>query len=442
MIEWAKSKLASAALAAARSLSQEAPLGPTSAVPYGTAAGSASQLGPREAEIAAIFGGSDNTYAGVRVGESDALAISAVWAAVTIIAESIASLPLETFEEDGAGNLRNISRTSPIGRLLRIAPNPEMSAMDFWESRMGNALVRGNSYAQIERDNVGRIKALWPLMTERMRPERLYSGELRYVYTTDKNTYVLAPRDVLHIHGLSHDGIMGYSPIRQHRELLGLARAVEQFAASWFGNGSRPSGVLEFDATATLSRDNREMIRREWDEMHRGPSNAGRPAILNGGKWNPISVNPDEAQLIESRKQVVRDVARIYRVPPHLLGDLDRATFSNIEEQGQSFVTNTLRPWFVRIEQEVGMKLLSGSCYAKYNAEALQRGNIAARLAAYSTGLQNGIWNVDEVRDMEGMNPLSGGAGQVHRVQVNMQGVDEIPTEPDPVAQALEGQSV
>jgi HK97 family phage portal protein len=251
---------------------------------------------------------------GARINETTALYNTALSACVRLLAETVATLPLHVYRTDG--RTREVESEHPTARVLR-APNPEMDAVQFRETMMGHVLTWGNAYAEIERDGAGRPVRLWPLLPDRTKPQRTDRGTLYYTTAIGTRTFELPAQNVFHLAGLGFDGIVGYSPVRMHREAIGLALATEEFGASWFGSGSRPSGVLTHPGV--LNPEAKANLRTSWEAMHSGLGNANRVAVLEQGlTWTQIGIPPEDAQFLETRKFQVEEIARMYRVPLHL----------------------------------------------------------------------------------------------------------------------------
>lgn len=367
------------------------------------------------------------TTTGITVTERKAMTLSAVYSCVRIIAESLASLPFVAYERLDRGKRR--ATTHPVYRLLHDRPNPEMPPMQFIETMTGHVALTGNAYAEIEWNNRAQPVALWPLTPDRVRVERA-SGEKRYVVSVPTGAPVSLSRDrILHIAGFGYDGLVGYSPIGLMRQTVSVALAAEEYAARFYGNGSRPGGVLKYPGK--MSQQAKENLKASWERIQGGLSNAHRVAILEEGlEWQKIQIDPDDAQFIETRKFQVTDIARIFRVPPHMIADLDKATFSNIEQQSLEFVIHTLRPWAVRWEQTVTHDLFSdysaGNYFAEFVVEGLLRGDLASRYSAYAVGRNNGWLSANDIRELENMNPLPGDQGEIYLVPANMVPADQV----------------
>lgn len=380
--------------------------------------------------LARLFGGTPPA-AGVSVTEHTALNLSAVWQAVTIIAGSIASLPLILYKrrQDG-GKERFLDH--PTYRLLHDEPNPDMSAMVWRETWLAHVLTWGNGYSEIERDQAGRPVALWPLTPDRVTPYRdPPTGRLLYrvLNEEDRGYVTVPPEDMLHLPGLGFDGVCGYSVVRHAREGISLGLGVEQYAAKFFGNGALFGIALEHPMR--LSKEAQERLKATWIENHGSVTNAHGVAVLEEGmKANKLSIPPDDAQFLQTRRFQVIEISRWFNLPPHKLRDLEHATFSNIEQQSIEFVTDSLRPWMVRIEQECNRKLVRPLerriQYVEHLVDGLLRGDIQSRYSAYAVGRQWGWLSGDDVREKENMNPLPNGQGQIYLAPMNMVPADKL----------------
>ena len=373
-----------------------------------------------------FFGGSS---AGKRVNERSAMQMTAVYSCVRILAEAVAGLPLHLYryKEDG-GKEKAIDH--PLYLLLHDEPNPEMSSFVFRETLMTHLLLWGNAYAQIIRNGKGEVIALYPLMPDRMTVDRDRDGKLYYEYTvstddtpTVKGTVVrLNSSDVLHIPGLGFDGLVGYSPIAMAKNAIGMAIACEEYGAKFFANGAAPGGVLEHPGTIK----DPQRVRESWQSTFGGSGNSNKIAVLEEGmKYTPIGISPEQAQFLETRKFQINEIARIFRVPPHMVGDLEKSSFSNIEQQSLEFVKYTLEPWLVRWEQSIQRTLFSPEekkrYFAKFNVEGLLRGDYASRMSGYATARQNGWMSANDIRELENMDriPAEEG-GDLYLINGNM----------------------
>ena len=305
-----------------------------------------------------------------------------------------------------------------------------MSSFVFRETLMTHLLLWGNAYAQIIRNGKGEVIALYPLMPDRMSVDRDGSGQLYYEYTvsTDDapvvkgNMVRLKPTDVLHIPGLGFDGLVGYSPIAMAKNAIGMAIACEEYGAKFFANGAAPGGVLEHPGTIK----DPARVRESWQSTFGGSGNANKIAVLEEGmKYTPIGISPEQAQFLETRKFQINEIARIFRVPPHMVGDLEKSSFSNIEQQSLEFVKYTLDPWVIRWEQSIQRTLLSAAektqYFAKFNVDGLLRGDYASRMEGYATARQNGWMSANDIRELENLDriPAEEG-GDLYLINGNM----------------------
>ena len=367
--------------------------------------------------------------AGKSVNERSAMQMTAVYACVRILSESIAGLPLHMYryEDDGS---KTKAVEHPLYHLLHDEPNPEMTSFIFRETLMSHLLLWGNAYAQIIRNGKGDIIALYPLMPNRMKVERDAKGRLYYEYQTMKEdaptmkgaVYQLDPSEVLHVPGLGFDGLVGYSPIAMAKNAIGLAIAAEEYGSKFYANGAAPSGVLEHP---NVLKDPAK-VRDSWNAAFGGSSNAHRVAVLEEGmKYTPISISPNEAQFLETRKFQIDEIARIFRVPPHMVGDLEKSSFSNIEQQSLEFVKYTLNPWVCRWEQALQRALLDddekGKYFFRFNVEGLMRGDYQSRMNGYATARQNGWMSANDIRELENLDRIPAElGGDLYLVNGNM----------------------
>lgn len=345
--------------------------------------------------------------AGKSVNPRQAVQVSTVYACVRVIAETIASLPVGVYEDTEEGTRK--AKEHPLYRLLHDEPNSEMTSFVLREVMLTHLLLWGNSYCQIIRSGRNGIVGLYPLLPDHMDVDRDSNGALTYTYTTTEGRQVvLTPQDVLHIPGLGFDGVMGYSPIALEKNAIGLGIAAEEYGSSFFKNGARPSGVLTHPNTVKDPK----RLRENWNAAYGGSANGGKVAVLEEGMtFSSISMPNNEAQFLETRKFQVEEICRIYRVPPHMVGDLSRSTFSNIEHQSIDFAVHTIRPWLVRIEQAMNRALFSekekGQYYVQFNIDGLMRGDYKSRMEGYAIARQNGWMSANDIRALENMNPIS-----------------------------------
>ena len=358
---------------------------------------------------------------GKSVTVQSAIQLSTVYACVRVISETIASLPLGIYETVNDGNEK--ATDHPLYRLLHDEPNSEMTSFVFREVMLAHLLLYGNSYSQIIRSGKNQVIGLYPLLPDHMDVDRDSKGNLTYTYTTsDGKTVSIKPRDVLHIPGLGFDGVMGYSPIALEKNAIGLGIASEEYGSKFFSNGARPSGILTHPNTVK----NPKALRESWNSAYGGSSNSNRVAILEEGmKFEPIAIPNNEAQFLETRKFQVDEICRIFRIPPQLVGNLEHATFSNIEHQSIDFAVHTIRPWLVRIEQAMNRALLSdqekGRFFVQFNIDGLMRGDYKSRMEGYAIGRQNGWLSANDIRALENQNPIPADqGGDAYLVNGNM----------------------
>ena len=367
--------------------------------------------------------------AGKAVNERSAMQMTAVYSCVRILSEAIAGLPLHLYMYTEDGN-KVKAVEHPLYRLLHDEPNPEMSSFVFRETLMTHLLLWGNAYAQIIRNGKGEVIGLYPLMPNKMTVDRDTSGKLYYSYQRSNeeaiqskdSKVILKPSDVLHIPGLGFDGLVGYSPIAMAKNAIGMAIACEEYGAKFFSNGAAPGGVLEHPGTIK----DPQRIRDSWQSTFGGSGNANKIAVLEEGmKFTPIGIAPEQAQFLETRKFQIDEIARIFRVPPHMVGDLDKSSFSNIEQQSLEFVKYTLDPWVVRWEQSIARSLLTPeekkTYFAKFNLDGLLRGDYQSRMQGYAIGRQNGWMSANDIRELENLDriPAEEG-GDLYLVNGNM----------------------
>ena len=359
-----------------------------------------------------LFGGSTS---GKSVTERSSMQMTAVYSCVRILAEAVAGLPLHLYKYNESGGKERAAENQ-LYFLLHDEPNPEMTSFVFRETLMTHLLLWGNAYAQLIRNGKGEVIALYPLMPNRMTVDRDNKGRLYYQYWRGKdeaklsrdNIVILQPSDVLHIPGLGFDGLVGYSPIAMAKNAVGMAIACEEYGAKFFANGATPGGILEHPG---IVKDPAR-VRESWNAVYQGSSNAHRIAVLEEGmKYTPIGISPEQAQFLETRKFQINEIARIFRVPPHMVGDLEKSSFSNIEQQSLEFVKYTLEPWLVRWEQAMVRSLLSKTekeqYFIKFNVDGLLRGDYESRMNGYATARQNGWMSANDIRQLENLDRIS-----------------------------------
>lgn len=374
-----------------------------------------------------LFG---STTSGKTVNERTAMQSAAVYACVRILSEAIAGLPLHVYQCRIDGSKERIPQ-HPLYYLLHNEPNPEMTSFVFRETLMSHLLLWGNAYAQILRNGRGQPIALYPLLPNKMEVSRAANGELIYTYRRDSEesrinpnsgTVTLRRDEILHIPGLGFDGLIGYSPIAMAKNAIGMSLATEEYGASFFANGANPGGVLEHPGVIK----DIQRVKDSWNSAYQGSGNAHRIAVLEEGmKFQAIGIPPEQAQFLETRKFQINEIARIFRIPPHMVGDLEKSSFSNIEQQSLEFVKYTLDPWVVRWEQSLQQSLLlpseKNSIFIKFNVDGLLRGDYQSRMNGYAVGRQNGWLSANDIRELEDMNriPAEEG-GDLYLVNGNM----------------------
>lgn len=353
---------------------------------------------------------SGGSWTNSQVTESSALTLAAVYACVRVLSESVAGLPLLVYRRTENGKRR--APDHPLYPLLHDLPNPEMTAFELRECLTAHVALWGNAYCEIEWSGSGQVLALWPLRPDSMAVKR-ERGQVWYEYRMPRGERVKLPSyRVMHLRGLSFDGLIGYSPVRQQMQALALTEAANEFGARFFSNGARPSVVLKYDSK--LSPEQRQNLRESWNANYSGLSNSHRTAVLEHGiDIDTVGIPPNEAQFLETRKFQKTEIASIFRVPPHMIADLERATFSNVEQQSLDFVTHSLRPWLVRFEQAIARDLMEEderrTHFVEHLVDGLLRGDIATRYQAYATGRNGGWLSANDIRRAENMNAIDGG---------------------------------
>jgi HK97 family phage portal protein len=348
--------------------------------------------------------------AGTLVSPETALKISAVYACVKVLAETVASLPLFIYRRRGDGG-KDRDASHPLHTRLHYLPNKWQTTYEWREMMMGHVLLRGNAYSEKVRGLDGPSTQLIPKNPDRIKAEQLPNGKIRYTEQQADGTLRTIPQDkMFHLRGLSSDGISGLSVIGLMRESVGVAIATESYASRFFSQNAQPRGVLETDST--LSEEAEDKLARGWKKANAGPDKSHGTAVLQQGlKWHQISISNEDSQFLETRKFQVNDIARWFRVPPHMIGDLDKATYSNIEFQSLDFVVHTLMPWLRRWETAIHRDLIERDkeeYFAEFLVEGLLRGDSKARSEFYASAVQNGWMKRNEVREKENMNPEEG----------------------------------
>ena len=351
---------------------------------------------------------------GEHVDERSAMQIATVYACVRLLAETVAGLPLHLYRyTDGTEKGKERARDHPLYKLLYRQPNPDMTSFSFRETLMTDLLLWGNAYAQVIRDGKNTVLSMYPLPPENVEVDRSEKGEIYYIFhantdevpgDTDRDIYFRRD-EIFHIPGLGFNGLVGFSPIAMMKNSLGTTLAVEKYGSSFFRNGAQPSGVLEHPGVLK----NPEKIRENWSDVYGGAGNAHKVAVLEEDMhYKPISLPPEDSQFLSTRQFGVNEICRIFRVPPHMVQDLEHATFSNIEHQSIDFVVHTLTPWLVRFEQAIIKDLLlpeeQDALFPKFNVDGLLRGDYQSRMQGYATGISNGFLSPNDIHRLENMD--------------------------------------
>lgn len=362
-----------------------------------------------------------------RVTSHTAMQMPAVWRAVNLLSSSSASLPLRAYKDDA----------TPVRAPALDNPHPDLTAFEVGELRMVHLLLWGNSFAQKIRNGSNQVIELWPLPPSQVQVGRVAptaANPTGKVFKLGADDRAFTPADVLHIPGLGYDGTCGVSPIRLARQAIGLGLAAEDYASKLYSSGSLMSGILQTETR--LDQDDADRLKTNWKAKVTGLDKAHDIAVLDSGaKFQQVSVPPADAQMIESRRFQISEIARWFGVPPHMLMDTEKSTSwgSGIEQQGIGFVVYTLRPWLSRIEQRLTREVTGTGVYAKFKVEGLLRGDSAARASFYNVMRNVGAFNADEIRALEDLPPIPDGAGQSYLQPLNMAPLgSETDPEPDP----------
>ena len=346
---------------------------------------------------------------GIHINAKNALQTTAVFACVRLLSESIASLPLFLYKKTEKGKDKATGR--PLYEVLHDVPNPETDSFQFWQAFVANMLIYGRGYAEVVRNNAGEIVQMWNITTPYVRIQRnSETQELEYVVTpSGKEQFILRKDQVFRVDWFSMDALNAFRPLKLAQNAIGLGEAAEEYASDYFKNGANVGGIIEY--SDVMSGDDLEQYKNDVRKEYSGLSNAARLLFLEqGAKFQKVSNTPEESQMLETRKFQVEEVARFYNVPLHMIGDLDHATFSNIEQMSLNFVIYTLRPYLVRIEKAVTAQLLTLqdrlTYFPKYNVDALLRGSYLTRMQGYAQARQNGWMNANEIRDLEDMDSI------------------------------------
>ena len=384
----------------------------------------------RDPALVALFGSRD-AISGIHVDEKTALTHSAVWQAVTLLSSTKAMLPMHVVNLTGGANRLEVDH--PTYRLLRHAPNPEMTAYTYHETMQQHKLTHGNAYAEIEWGTDNLPFALWPITPDRVNIQRnTETYELEYIVypspeSREQRIKTLRPRDIIHVPGMGFDGVKGYAPIRIAANSIGLGLAAESYGGKFFGHGGLPSGFVVHPGA--LSKEAKNNLRESWQQIYGGPDNANRIGILDEGmSFNKLTIPPEDAQFLQTRAFQIPEIARWFNVPPHLLRDLSQATFSNIEHQGIDFLTYSLTPWLIRDEEEYQRKLFPNqeSVFGiTHDTSRLLATDVVARFNAYKSAREGGWYSLNDIRRRENMPLIKTADGDALLVPLNMQVLGE-----------------
>ena len=365
---------------------------------------------------------------GTTVTADTALTFTAVWSAVRILSETVSSLPISVFTIENNGD-KSETVKSPLYNLLKFKPNKYQNKITFFEKIMMDLCINGNSYVFIQRNRLSRVIALYPLnyvdIEVVLKDNELFyeDGDSGQIYSSD---------DIMHFTGMTSDGILGLSPLENHRKAIGWGMDVEKFGSSFFKNGAKLSGVLSTDKQ--LSEIAIDRLKTSFNQAYSGVSNSNQTAILEEGlTFKPVGISPDQAQFLASRTFSIQEIGRIWNIPNHMLGDNSKSSFNNVEMQSQEFVTFSLLPYITRIENEMNNKLFRtselGRVFVKFNVGGLLRGNTKDRSDYYTQMINTGIMSINEVRALEDLNAIPD--GDKHLTQMNMTTIEKIGTDAD-----------
>lgn len=387
------------------------------------------------------FFGSES-LSGEQVNEYTALNYSAVYNAISLISGTIGALPLHLMQKKG--DKKRIADDRVMYRVMHDEWNPYITAMAGRETLMAHVLSWGNGYAEKVFNGYGELVQLWPITPDRVTPE-MRDGSLVYRIRVDSKDIIMPREKILHIPGLGFDGLVGYSVIAMARKSIGLSMAMETFGSTYFGNGTHPGMIVEHPGQ--LSPQAHTNLKNSLTETYSGLGKAHRMMLLEDGmKVQKITIDPEDSQFLESRQFQIPEIARWFNLPPHKLKDLTKSSFSNIESEQISFVTDSILPWLVRLEANYNMQLLNasdkslsgyGRLYFKHIVEGLLRGDAASRSAYYAVMLDKGVMSINEVREKEDLDPVKG--GDIHLVPLNMTTLENAGKPPEPPPAKKEG---
>ena len=373
--------------------------------------------------------GQGPTTSGISVTETSALGMTAVWRAVNLISGVCAGLPLHAYVAPEDEVRRRVPGTSQAARLLAM-PHPDVPPFEFWESVYAQVALWGNAYLRKLRNQNGQIQELWPIHPARVKAGRTSDTGVK-VYEVDGGEQVFTDAEILHIPGFGYDGICGVSPIRFMRQAVGLGLAAEKYGAALFGNGSLASGILQTEQR--LAPGAADVLAKRWAGKAAGLDNAHNVVVLDqGAKFQQLSIPPEDAQFIESRRFQTTEVARMFGIPPHMLMETEASTSwgTGIEQQSIGWNVYDLKRWYTRVEQRLTMMLRPANVFAAYSAEGLLRGDSAARAAFYTQMFHLGVFSTNDIRKLENLPPVEGGDSRYRELNLGELGA---PPAPDPV---------
>ncbi len=366
---------------------------------------------------------SQRNPSGVRITPDTALQSTTVLACVRVLGESVASLPCNLYKKTKDGG-KELATDHPLFEVLHSTPNSWQTSYEFFEQMMLHVTLHGNAYSYIKSGKKGFATELIPLHPTRVQVERLENGRLRYTYTQERGKQVVYSQDkIVHLRWLSDDGVTGMVPVQLSQDAIALSRACEIHGSAFFGNGAMPGICLETDQV--LDQSSATALRENWERMHRSSNNAFRTAVLMGGlKAHELGSSNSDSQFLETRRMQVEEICRIFRCPPHLVGDLSRSSFSNIEQQSIDFLQHTLQPWLTRIQACLGRDVvIDNDLFVEFDPRQLLRGDVAARASYYTTMWNLGVTSINELRAWESLNPIPDGDNRF--IQLNMQTLDQ-----------------
>ena len=375
----------------------------------------------QSSEIAKMIVGATSN-SGMVVNPETAMRLTAVYACVRVLSESVAQLPLIYYQR--SGDRKDRATTEHLYSLLHDAPNGFQTSFEFRETKMAHLCLRGRAFSFINRSSTGRIFELLPMHPDRVKLTQNKDYSIEYEFRDiDNNVIPLRQDQVFRLTGMSFDGVNGISPIAYQRESLGISMATDKHTAKSFKNGAKMTGILKHPSTFK-DKEVAKRVQESWDNSANGENVYSTPVLEDGMDWMQVSMTNKDAQYIESRKFNVEDIARIFRVPPHKIGHLERSTNNNIEHQGLEFVTDSMMPWLVRWEQAISRDLLTidqrKRFFAEFLVDGLLRGDQAARAAYYNTLRNIGVLNANEIRTKENLNPRTDPGGEEYLTPLNM----------------------